>query len=169
MRKRKGFQKPCETLKNIDVANLRIPYSMSNAIEKLADKKDIIVILGLSYKPNTPLTVESQSVMLARILAKKGFRILLHDPMASNDSIEELTNYSNAKHVKSLEECIQAGTFFVLATPWDDYKNLLPKDFTKNGGSRITILDCWRVMKKNFKPYNKKIRYIQWGIPDETK
>ncbi|HUC39114.1 MAG TPA: nucleotide sugar dehydrogenase [Candidatus Acidoferrum sp.] len=156
-------------LEEVDNANLRIPHSISNVVEELANKKDIIVLLGLSYKPNTPLTVESQSIMLARILAREGFQLLLHDPMAGDVSKEDLAGYAKVRYVKSLKQCLKEGKFFILATPWEEYNKLLPKDFSKKGGGKITILDCWRSMDKSFRISNKKIRYIPWGVSNDAR
>lgn len=152
--------------KAIDDMNLAIPYHIADTVERLADKnRDAVVILGLSYKPNTPLTVESQSVMIAKILSEKGFRLLLHNPIINREYSSEFKKFNNVQLASSLEECLSKGTVFILATPWEEYKKLSPRDFTQKGSKRVTIIDCWRSLRSKIKDGgNRNIRYIAWGV-----
>ena len=146
--------------KAVDLMNLSIPSSIGDAVELLADKNvDKIAVLGLSYKPNTPLTVESQSLLLAEDLAKRGFKLLLHDPLVDQCSVDTICNKYNASFCKSLDECLKKGTFFILATPQKEYKQLLPENFSEGA----TILDCWRYMDRRFDE-STRVKYIKWGI-----
>ena len=45
-------------------------------------KPKTIGILGLSYKPGTNVIEESQGIALATGLIKKGFQVVVYDPMA---------------------------------------------------------------------------------------
>ncbi|MGC8651989.1 MAG: nucleotide sugar dehydrogenase [Candidatus Micrarchaeia archaeon] len=146
--------------KAVDAMNLSIPSSIADAVEVMADKgKDKVAILGMSYKPGTPLTVESQSVMLAENLAKRGLKLIVHDPLVDPSSLSELSEKYGVQIARSLEECLNEGTFFVLATPHQGYKNLSPDSF-KEGA---TILDCWRAMDQKFEE-SRRVKYIKWGI-----
>jgi UDP-N-acetyl-D-mannosaminuronate dehydrogenase len=98
-------------------------------------------------------------LLLAEDLAKRGFKLLLHDPMVDPSSITTMYDKYNARFCNSLEECLKEGTFFILATPHNEYKRLLPEDFADG----TTILDCWRCMDHNFEG-NKRVKYIKWGI-----
>ncbi|EQD62949.1 UDP-glucose 6-dehydrogenase [mine drainage metagenome] len=146
--------------KAVDDMNLAIPISIADAVDGMANKdKDIVVVLGLSYKPNTPLAVESQPVMLAEALAERGYNMMLHDPMVDPQSIGELGRRSNVHIAQSLDECLAKGTFFIVATPHGAYSKLSPEDF-KVGS---TVLDCWRSMDARFQTQDR-VEYVRWGI-----
>lgn len=130
-----------------------------NIISNNTDKKGKIALLGLSYKPDTHIIEESQSIMLARKLVDADYIVQLHDPKALNSAEYELgekVSYYNDPYL-----CVQNAGAVVLLTNWSIYGQLDWKrigDLTEN---KPLLLDSWRVLKKVNKD---KFRYIALGL-----
>jgi UDPglucose 6-dehydrogenase len=135
-------------------ANLSQVKRVVKIIEQLKlnhDKK--IGILGLSYKPDTPIVEESQSIMLARELSSKGYVVHVYDPLALEEAKKVLGN--TAIYEKTLDTCIKNVDVVVLATPWKSFSII-------NTEGKI-IIDCWRLLKDR-EELKKNNQYISLGI-----
>jgi len=142
--------------------NNTIPTRISNAIlKKASEGHTCIAVLGLTYKPNTYLVDESQSVLIAKILADNGLKVIVHDLMGIDYAKPILRN--SVEYASSLEECVEKATIFVLATPWQEYKNLIPLLSSKR--KKSVIIDCWRFL--NEKEKTEDIEYIAVGRYDK--
>ena len=123
----------------------KINYSHINHIADLAlqhHKSGKISILGVTYKPNTDVIEASASIEIAKRLVNKGASVTLHDPVALDNVKKEFDNMFT--YETSIEKCIRDSDVCVLATPWEQYKNLKEKDFKQMTGN--TIIDCWRFL-----------------------
>jgi UDPglucose 6-dehydrogenase len=135
-------------------ANLSQVRRVIKIIEQLKlnhNKK--IGILGLSYKPDTPIVEESQSIMLARELSSKGYVVHVYDPLALEEAKKVLGN--TAIYEKTLDTCIKNVDVVVLATPWKSFSII-------NTEGKI-IIDCWRLLK-DCEELKKNNQYIPLGI-----
>jgi len=135
-------------------ANLSQVRRVIKIIEQLKlnhNKK--IGILGLSYKPDTPIVEESQSIMLARELSSKGYVVHVYDPLALEEAKKVLGN--TAIYEKTLDTCIKNVDVVVLATAWKSFSII-------NTEGKI-IIDCWRLLKDR-EELKKNNQYIPLGI-----
>ena len=98
-------------------------------------------ILGLSYKPDTPVVEESQGVMLANRLAADGFAITVFDPEA--DAVSALD--PSITQAQSLADCIDACDALVLMVPWPAFSEV-PALLGARPRRPRTIVDCWRLL-----------------------
>lgn len=120
------------------------------------DKKTAkIGILGLSYKPNTPIIEDSQALNIVQLLINEGFRVNVYDPQAQENSRSVLGN--TVKYAKDKEDCLKGVDIGVIAVPWDEFKNIEVKKINKN----IVLLDCWRLLEGN---KDIDIRYLGAGL-----
>jgi UDPglucose 6-dehydrogenase len=104
-----------------------------------------IGILGLSYKPGTNVIEESQGVALAASLKKKGFNVIVYDPMAIAPAQAVLG--SHVTYAESVNDCINASDALVIMTAWPEFCGLNSADFSgKKQG--FTIIDCWRCLSE---------------------
>jgi len=112
-----------------------------------------IGILGLSYKPDTPIVEESQSIMLAKELSSLGYVVHVYDPLALEEARKVLGD--TVIYDKTLDDCVKNVDVIVLATPWKLFKTIDPK-------GKI-IIDCWRLLRdrEDLKKYNQ---YIPLGM-----
>lgn len=103
----------------------------------------MIAVLGLSYKPDTPVVEESQGLLIARALADAGHSVLIADPMALASASAVLGDAVEA--VSTAEAAIALADLVVIATPAGCFKALRPEDFVAEGRRRI-VIDCWRIL-----------------------
>lgn len=101
-------------------------------------------ILGLTYKPDTPVVDDSFGIALAQRLAACGYRLLVSDPLGLEAAAAVLG--SQAQPV-SLASCAAAADVLVIATPWAEYARL-HHDLLRRSGRRCVVLDCWRVLPR---------------------
>lgn len=119
-------------------------------------KSDSVAILGLSYKPNTPVIEESQSIDIVKALLKKGCKVTVYDPEAMPNTKKEIGN--KVKYAKTMKECVKNKSAVCLTTQWDEFKRLEPTDIKKGA----TVIDCWRFIDR--KKFEKTTNYIALGI-----
>jgi UDPglucose 6-dehydrogenase len=112
-------------------------------VAKLAQPPKRIALLGLSYKPNTPVVEESHSIKLAERLADAGYVVTVHDPSAAEAARLALGN--KAVFEASLAAAVRDCEFLIVATGWADYKDIDPEWCRRQGG-RLAILDLWRTL-----------------------
>jgi len=125
-------------------------------LEEIAKRKRgvRIGILGLSYKPNTPIIEDSQAIDIVEILIKKGYDIIVYDPMALE--IARGVFGDEVGYARSTSECIEKSDVVLIATPWKEFEEL---DFKKIKHKDIVILDCWRIVRDK----GLKIKYLGIG------
>jgi len=102
-----------------------------------------VAVLGMAYKPQTPVVEESQGVLLAQRLAKEGFDIIIHDPLAATAALRILG--SGVSQAPSAEEALLHADIGVIVTAWPEYASLkeliLPR--------AIPVIDCWRILPRD--------------------
>lgn len=92
-----------------------------------------VAILGLTYKPYTPVTEESQSVKLLDWLSQMdNLVVFTHDPFAKY-------NHPLAVPLATAKDAVQRADAVLIATAWPEYRNLSPDWFSAS----TTIVDCW--------------------------
>src|SRR5215831_4920687 len=102
-----------------------------------------IAVLGLSYKPQTPVVEESHSVKLAAKLADAGYVVVIHDPLAQDAAMAVLGD--KVVGASSLEGAVRECDLLIVATSWPEYKAVDPV-WCKRNGQALTILDLWRTL-----------------------
>jgi UDPglucose 6-dehydrogenase len=116
---------------------------LSGLVAKFAKAGTRIALLGLSYKPQTPVVEESHSVKLAAKLADAGYIVSVHDPLAQDAAIAVLGD--KVVGASSLEGAVRECDLLIVATGWPEYKEIDPA-WCKRNGQRLTVLDLWRTL-----------------------
>jgi UDPglucose 6-dehydrogenase len=116
---------------------------LSNLVAKFAKGGTRIAILGLSYKPHTPVVEESHSVKLAARLADAGYIVTVHDPLAQDAALAVLGD--KVVGASSVEGAVRECDLLIVATGWPQYKEISP-DWCRRDGQRLTVLDLWRTL-----------------------
>jgi UDPglucose 6-dehydrogenase len=96
-------------------------------------------VLGLAYKPFTPVVEESQAIYLLQELLKIGIHVTAYDPLANEEARLELGD--KAIIADSLASCIADAEVVVVATPDPAFTALLSNDLAGK-----TIIDLWRIL-----------------------
>lgn len=102
-----------------DVVNDRQPHRVIRSVIDLAEPPATVTVLGLSYKPDTPVVEASQSVDIANLLATMGFQVRAYDPSVQPGACPSLDQ--RVLHCSRIEEALLGSTTVVVATPWPDF------------------------------------------------
>ena len=100
--------------------NKSLPRSISKWIRnKYTDDKKI-AILGITYKENTEVVEESQSILLANELVDLGFKVMVHDPLllVKPSLLNDKVKFSN--DLESIYECNLA----IKTINWPPYEKI---------------------------------------------
>jgi UDPglucose 6-dehydrogenase len=112
----------------------------ANLLEKvtnIAPKGSTVLVLGLSYKPDTYITEESAGLHLAQNLQKQGRRVIVHDFAATPANNPVLNDF------EVLDDLGGLGTrkdidVAVICCPWPRYRDLRLSSATK-------VLSTWQL------------------------
>lgn len=130
-------------------------FSLVNSFIK--KDRNRLAILGLSYKPDTDITDESQGIKLALKFLRRGIRVTVFDPAAINNAKLILGN--KVRYAKTVNDSILNADVIVITTPWSDFKNISLDKYSNPKSPKI-IIDCWRILNE---PSDKGIIYIPLG------
>jgi len=118
--------------------------------------KNKISVLGLSFKPDSPVLTESASIKLVERLIDIGKEVYVYDPLC----LEKVKEVFGDKiiYCGSAKECVEKTELSVVALQYKEFKNI--SDDWSEKDDHI-IIDCWRYLDKN---KLKKIKYFALGV-----
>lgn len=100
---------------------------------------DMVAVLGLAYKDNTPVVEESAGAKVAAALAARGRTVVVHDPIAdaSHSAILSGVTYTQ---VADVADAVREAAAVVIVGDDPAYDSLpvIPM------GDGVVIVDCWR-------------------------
>jgi len=153
----RAFRRMCEDVgasqilaDTLDAFNEGEIYRLAVMAKRYSENS--VAVLGLSYKPGTPVAEESTGVKLANAIAN-GRNVIAYDPMAMRNASELLRE--KIKYAGDLWEAIRAAEVIVITTPWDEFKGIAPMLKGK------TVIDCWRILEDKV---DADVNYIGIGI-----
>ena len=113
------------------------------AVKSLAQDGATIAVLGMSYKPDTPVVENSQGLHLAKCLHELKYQVVIYDPRASDAAHAVLG--PEIQVAESAQMAVSLADVIVITTPWPEFRNLKGSDFSAPGRQRI-IIDPWRII-----------------------
>ena len=116
-------------------------------IQRRVPRGSRVGVLGLSYKPNTPVIDESPGVAIARRLLDEQYLVTVYDPMAAPAAQAVLGDRIVA--APDAATCAAACDALVIATAWPEFRDL-PETAVIGRGRRSVIVDCWRMLPEQF-------------------
>jgi UDPglucose 6-dehydrogenase len=108
-------------------------------ILELSRAGETVGILGLAYKPGTPVVECAFGVDLANWLEAEGRRVVVWDPLAGEKARQILGG--KVFYASSGDQCLEASQVVVLVNPLKEIERL---DWGAVG-SRL-VIDCWRCL-----------------------
>jgi UDPglucose 6-dehydrogenase len=139
-----------------DEANREIAGHVADVVASKVPIGASVGILGLSYKPNTPVIEESQGVLIAKILLERGFEVVAYDPIAMEAARNEFGK--SIKYAVSAQSCILEADAVLITTPWAEFKRL---EYSRLNGSKDPIvIDCWGMLDEEI---TKSARVVRLG------
>lgn len=142
-----------------DSMNRNVAKKVVEKLKPLIRQGATVAILGLSYKPFSHVTEESQGVYIAKQLSKSGIRVVAFDPMSNEMALEEVRR--DIVVLDSMEECLKQAEAVLITTPDPFFKDLTAENF-KNEMAEVLVLDFWRILKNRLGG-QKHIKYIAFG------
>src|SRR6267142_5250135 len=128
-----------------DIFNRAQIKSLAELVKSHYSGDSAIGILGLTYKPDTDVVEESFGLLLAQELSAANLPVIVYDP--SGVATRALSNYKNIGMASSAQECIAESGVVVLATPWQEFRELQAALWARPGHSEPrVVIDCWRAL-----------------------
>jgi len=144
-----------------DIFNRAQIKSLAETVKSHRSESSVIGILGLTYKPNTDVVEESFGLLLAQELSSANLPVIVYDP--SGDAAPVLKNYKNTRVAPSAQECIAESGVVVLATPWQEFRDLPAALWAYSGPSAPrVVIDCWRAL--SHLDGVEGLRYVKLGF-----
>jgi UDPglucose 6-dehydrogenase len=143
-----------------DAANRAIVGDVVRRVCAEAPPGATVAVLGLAYKPATPVIDEAPGVLLAEALARAGFRVLAHDPVARDAARARLDG--NVTVLEAVDECLRPADVVLVTTPDPLYRALSAASF--NGKPHpVVVFDFWRILREPLSRH-ANIRYVGAGL-----
>ena len=111
-----------------DRVNQQTNVDLFEKVRKQVDKKDLVAVLGLAYKPDTYITEEAAGLFLAQQLKRHGYRVIVHDYGANPSnapSLHEFEHLADPAELQNRDDVKLA----VICCPWPQYGKV---SFAKN-------------------------------------
>ena len=119
-----GVGSSLDFLKDIDQINLRrrsrVVELAKQELGNLANKK--VLVLGISFKPDSDDLRDSPSLEIAKRLSELGAEVVIHDPVA----LAALKEPGKLKPEQNLEVAAKDADLVILGTEWKEYRDLEP-------------------------------------------
>jgi UDPglucose 6-dehydrogenase len=96
-----------------------------------------VLVLGMSYKPDTYITEESAGLHLAQNLKRQGYSVLVHDFAANPENSPALHEFEFLADVNDLSKR-QDVDLAVVCCPWPQYRDVKFSSATK-------VLATWQL------------------------
>lgn len=139
---------PAPILSSVIDVNDRQPSVMLDILKKevpdLMQKN--ILMLGLSFKPETDDVRESVSLKLLDLLMGKVKSLSAHDPIANANAKRALREDADIEFVKDWEAALAKADVIIISTNWPVYTSL--KTFLANLAGKI-VFDTRSLLKKS--------------------
>lgn len=130
-----------------------------NEVKQAKDKT--VSVLGLAYKPKTPVIEESAAIKLIEGLLKYDIKVSVYDSLAIENT--RVLFGDKIKYASSVKECVAVAPVCVITTLDKEFQT-----FGKTGfqNREMTVIDCWRILDPA--KLGKKVKYIGWGRVKEN-
>lgn len=138
-------------------------FQTNHLIEKICkciaeSNQKTVSILGLSYKPNTPVIDESPAIkIIEELIKKKDIEIAVYDPLAMNNAKKLFGD--RIIYAPSTKDCFRRSSVCIITTQLDEFENINESYIVNNP---TVVIDCWRML--NPQKLGKRVRYAALGI-----
>jgi UDPglucose 6-dehydrogenase len=143
-----------------DAVNRRQADRLAKIVRATAAGAKSVAILGLAYKPGTPVIEESQAIMLASALLEQGVRVIIWDALALEPAKAVL---KGAEPALSAINAVSTADAVVVMTGEAEFANLPAYAFERPGEAMLAVIDCWRALDAKTLPSNVALIYPGQG------
>jgi UDPglucose 6-dehydrogenase len=146
-----------------DLFNRAQIKSLAELVKAHYSGEGAIGILGLTYKPDTDVVEEAFGLLLAQELSAANIPVVVYDPSA--DAVRAIGQNKTVLCAASAQECIAQAEVVVLATPWQEFREIPAERWARTQRPRA-VVDCWRVL--NHLDRVDGVRYVRLGYGGEA-
>jgi UDPglucose 6-dehydrogenase len=146
-----------------DLFNRAQIKSLAAVVKRHYSGDGAIGVLGIAYKPDTDVVEESFGLLLAQELAAANFPVVVYDPGA--DMANALGQSKGIQQATSAQDCISRSDVVVLATPWQEFRELPTGQWIRHPQCRV-VIDCWGFLS-DLRAV-EGIRYVRLGFGGEA-
>lgn len=139
-----------------EVNDSRVEHLIKLVLDNLPQTDNSVAVLGLAYKPNTPVIEESPAIKIINELIKRNINIIVYDPLAMENI--KLVFGDVIDYASSLRECISSASLCIITLPLDEFKTIDDSFIIHNP---TTVIDCWRILDPH--RLNKKMKHVAVG------
>ncbi|MGV0720973.1 UDP-glucose/GDP-mannose dehydrogenase family protein [Mycolicibacterium elephantis] len=114
-------------LREVDKINMRRRDKVVSLAGKLLGGDFLsrnVAVLGAAFKPNSDDVRDSPSLNVAAAMHLKGSSVRVHDPKAIANARRQ---FPTLTYCATVQEACQNSDLIVLATEWDEYRNIDPR------------------------------------------
>jgi len=140
--------------RTIDLVNAEHGQYLLRKILSETQAGTVVGLLGLSYKPGTPVIERSFGIDLALWLAAEGRNVIAWDPLAAGEARKVLGE--GIIYAPSAEECLSKSSVAIVINPMKEFAAI---DWS--AAAKTRILDPWRCLAAA--AIDKIGRYIPLG------
>jgi UDPglucose 6-dehydrogenase len=123
----------------------------------LKDKR--VAILGLAFKADTDDMREARVIPIINQLLKEGASVTAYDPVATPTA--KIIFQNKIQYASSAIACLKNADCCILVNEWDEFKKLVPEDFTRNMKQPV-LIDGRRIY--NPETFSKKLKFAAIGL-----
>jgi UDPglucose 6-dehydrogenase len=147
-----------ELIKAVEEVNAYQDAHLAEVVLREVDgaENKTVGILGLAFKPDTPVITESPAVKLIEELLHHDLRVVAYDPLAT-ENVRALFNES-IEYVSSAEECLAQSGVCVLTHRSIQLKQII-EEYHPTGP--LAIVDGWRVVDQT--SLDPQVKYVPLG------
>jgi UDPglucose 6-dehydrogenase len=120
-----------------DKVNELTKANLLKKVTSLVPAGATVLVLGMSYKPDTYITEESAGLHLAQNLKRQGYRVIVHDFAANGENSPALFEFEFLKDLDGLSKRDDVD-LAVICCPWPQYRGVKFSSATK-------VLPTWQV------------------------
>ena len=156
----KKYSYDAKLVKATDAVNKLQIKLITKKVQKVFDlsSNKTVSILGLSYKPDTPVIEESAAIFLIKELLREKAKVTVYDPLAMENTKEIFGK--KIGYASSVKNCIEESSLVIITTPEKEYAKINKNYFNQP----TTVIDCWRILQD--KPLGKNVIYDAVGRYD---
>ena len=138
-----------------EVNQYQIHHLKNLVLRHLPDDRKVSV-LGLAYKPDTPVIEESAAIKLIEELISKEVKITVYDPLAMENT--RMVFGDTINYASSLRECLSSSTCWIFTLPYNEFRAVDDSFVTSN---KTVIIDCWRMLDQA--KLSQKVKHVRLG------
>ncbi len=123
-------------------------------------KNQRVGVLGLAFKPNTPVITESPAIKLIGGLVRNDVEVIAYDPLATENA--RVLFEDSIEFCSSAEDCLKNSGLCVITTPAEEFKQAAEAHVPQ---APLILLDCWRLL--DAEKLGDRVKCVSWGYPGD--